>query len=246
MSILETNAVVIKAQDFKENDKLIWLFTEKLGKIAVIAKGAKKNKSRLFSITLPLCYGQYVVFKGKNLYTLSEGRITSSFQGLLNNLEKLTYSSYICELIDICVTDEEDNRQLFKDFVTCLYLLNTDALDYELLVRSFELKLLKATGYGLNLENCAYCKKSITTASYINLSYYGGVCEDCTKEHGISLSKGAYSALKYINNAPMDKIYRLNVNRIIKDEIAKITAYMINSNYSKKPKSLEMLNYIKE
>ncbi|WP_261851497.1 DNA repair protein RecO [Clostridium folliculivorans] len=246
MSIFETNGVVIKAQDFKENDKLIWLYTEKLGKIAVIAKGAKKSKSRHLSLTLPLCYGEFVVFKGKNLYTLSEGRITNSFQGLLNNLEKLTYSTYICELIDICVTDEEDNGKLFKDFVTCLYLLNTDALDYELLIRSFELKILKATGYGLNLDNCAYCKKSINSAAYINMSFYGGVCEECPKEYGISLSKGAYSALKYLNTAPMDKIYRLNINKTVKDEIAKITAYIINSNYSKKPKSLEMLNYIKE
>ncbi len=153
LSFEKTKAVVIKTQDYKENDKLVWLYTEELGKVTAIARGAKKSKSKLFALTLPLCYGDYVLFKGKNLYNLQEGKIINSFQGLLNNLDKLTYSSYLCELIDICLEDGENNKQLYKDFITCLYLLNTDALDYEMLIRSFELKLLKSTGYGLKFRS---------------------------------------------------------------------------------------------
>ncbi len=212
----------------------------------MIAKGAKKSKSKLFSITLPLCYGDYLVFKGKNLYTLSEGRIKSSFQGLLDNLEKLTYSSYLCELIDISMQDEESNKDLYREFVTCLYLLNTDAIDYELLIRSFELKLLKATGYGLCFDNCVFCKKKMNISNFISLSYFGGVCDTCKREHGVYVSKGTYNTLRFINNTPMDKVYRVNVSKEIKDEMFKVTSFIISSSYSKKPKSLEMLNFIKE
>ena len=246
MSLHKVNAVVIKTKEFKENDKLVWLYTEKLGKITAIAKGAKKSKSKLLSLTLPLCYGEYVLFKGKSLYNLQEGKILNSFQGLLGNLDKLTYSSYICELIDICLQDEERNLELFKDFITCLYLLNTDALNYELLLRSFELKLFKYTGYGLNLENCIVCNKKIQISNYISLSQYGGVCDNCPKEHGIYLSKPAYNSIKFLMKTPMDKLYKLNLNSDLKKEISKVTSYIISSNYSRKPKSLEMLNYIKE
>jgi DNA repair protein RecO (recombination protein O) len=217
-----------------------------LGKITVIAKGAKKSKSKLFSLTLPLCYGEFSVFKGRNMYTLSEGKIKTSFQGLLNNLEKLTYSSYLCELIDICMQDEESNRDLYKEFVTCLYLLNTDAIDYEILVRSFELKLLKATGYRLSFDNCIFCRKKINTSNYISLSYFGGVCEACPKEQGIYISRASYNALRFLNNTSMDKVYRLNASREIKDELFKVTSFIISSNYVRKPKSLEMLKFIKE
>ena len=246
MSLHKVNAVVIKTKEFKENDKLVWLYTEKLGKITTIAKGSKKSKSKLLSLTLPLCYGEYVLFKGNSLYNLQEGKIINSFQGLLENLDKLTYSSYICELIDICLEDGEVNLELFKDFITCMYLLNTDALNYELLLRSFELKLLKATGYGLNLENCIVCNKKISVANYISLSQYGGVCDNCPKEHGLYLSKPAYNSIKFLMKTPMDKLYKLNLNSDLKKEISKITSYIISSNYSRKPKSLEMLNYIKE
>ena len=232
--------------EFKENDKLVWLYTDKLGKVTAIAKGARKNKSKLFSITLPLCYGEYVLFKGKSLYNMQEGKITNSFQGLLNDLDKLTYSSYICELIDICVEEGETNIDLFKSFITCMYLLNTEVLDYELLIRSFEIKILNSTGYGLNLESCVSCGKKISISNYISLSHYGGVCEECKKEHGIYISKPAYNAIKFLMKMPMDKIYKLNINEDIRKDIKKVTTFIISSNYSKKPKSLEMLNYIKE
>lgn len=180
------------------------------------------------------------------MYNLQEGKIINSFQGLMNNLDKLTYSSYICELIDIAVLEGEVNKQLFKEFVTTMYLLNTDALDYELLIRAFELKLLKATGYGLKLDQCVKCKNKISVANFISLSYYGGICDNCTKEHGLYISKGAYNALRFLSITSSDKIYRLNLSDDIKKEIEKVTTFLISSNYAKKPKSLEMLSYIKE
>lgn len=164
----------------------------------------------------------------------------------MGNLEKLTYSSYICELVDISMQDEEVNAELYKEFITCLYLLDTDALDYELLIRAFEMKTLKATGYGLNFDNCVICKKKINSSDYINLSYYGGVCEECEKRNGIKISKGAYSALRFLNQTAMDKVYRLALNKDVKKEIEKISTTIISSNYSKKPKSLEMLKFIEE
>ena len=246
MALVKTKGVIIKVQDYKENDKLLWMYTEELGKVTCIAKGAKRSKSQLLSVTLPLCFGEYLLFKGKNLYNLQEGKIINSFQGLLNNLEKLTYSSYLCELIDICVENDEVNSALFKEFMICLYLLSTDALDYELLVRAFELRLLEATGYNLELDRCCICKKKISVADYISLSHYGGVCDECNKEYGFFISKPAYNALRFLKNTSMDKVYRLNVNDEIKKQMERVINNIIANNYSKRPKSLEMLSYIKE
>ena len=246
MALLKTSGIIIKALDYKENDKLIWLYTENYGKISAVAKGAKRSRSDFFSITLPLCFGDYLLFKGKGMCRLSEGKMRNSFQGLLNNLEKLTYSTYLCELIDIATEDEEKNFILYKEFVTAIYLLDTDALDYELLTRAFELKLLKATGYGLNFDTCTVCKKKLQTSTYINLVYFGGVCDACDKENGIYISRASFSALRFLNNATLDMVYKLNLNEAMRKEIARVTEELISNNYSRKPKSLEMLKFIKE
>ncbi len=193
-------------------------------------------------LSIPFSFGQYMLFKGKNLYNLTDGRIISSFQGLLSDFEKLTYGSYLCELIDISLPEGEVNPPLFKELITALYLLNTDALENELLIRAFELKLLKYTGYGLNLSSCASCKKAISTSQYINLNLYSGVCESCPKLNSVEVSKGAYNTLRFLSGTSLDKIYRLNVSDGVKEEIKKVLNYIIASSYGRKPKSLELLN----
>ena len=57
--------IVLRTTDYGETNKIITLFTREWGKIGVMAKGAKKPKSRLAAITQPLTYGYYLVQKGK-------------------------------------------------------------------------------------------------------------------------------------------------------------------------------------
>jgi DNA repair protein RecO (recombination protein O) len=241
----KTRAIVIKTQDLGEADKLVWLFSEKFGKISCIAKGAKKSKSKFLALSLPFCYGEFVVYKGKNLYTISEGEIIDSFQDLLKDLDILTYALYLCELIDIAMQNEETNAELFKQLITALLLIKSNAVDMETLVRAFEIKFLKATGYDLNLEKCCICRKTMQTSNYISFQFSGGVCERCTRVNGIYISFAAYNTLKFFNKIPLEKVYRIILNNGVKEELSKVISVIISQNYFKIPKSLEMLNYLK-
>lgn len=44
MVILNTQGIVLKSVTYKENDLILTIYTRKLGKIAAIARGAKKVK----------------------------------------------------------------------------------------------------------------------------------------------------------------------------------------------------------
>jgi DNA repair protein RecO (recombination protein O) len=242
LNTIKTRAIVIKTQEYKENDKLVWLFTEELGKISVLAKGARKNKNKNFSLTLPFCFGEYVVFKGRSLYTLNEGRIIESFQGMLNDYDTLIYGSYFNELIDIAC-EEEIYISLFRELISCFYLMKNKAVDLDLLARTFELKLLKATGYGLHLENCAICDKRINNSNFLSFQYIGAVCQDCENEHGTQISKSTYNVLKFLNSVEVEKISRITVNETTKREIFKIITNFISLNYARKPKSLSMFQH---
>ena len=180
------------------------------------------------------------------MFILSEGKTIESFQGLLNDLGTLTYGSYVCELIDISMIDEESNREAFKVLATTLYLLKSRAVDDEILLRAYELKVLKCTGYEINFNQCAICRKKVEQCNYISIQYFGGVCDQCSKTQGINISKVAYNVLKYLNNIPLEKIYRLTVPEGAKKEMKNLLQIFISNNYSRIPKSLQMLDYIKE
>ena len=242
--MLKTRAIVIKTQEFKESDKLVWLFTEDFGKITAIAKGARKNKSKYISSTMPCCYGEFVLFKGKNLYTINEVTIIDSFQQLLRNLDTITYASYFNELIDITLENDEVHKELFKDLVTAFYFIKSGVMDIEVLARAFETKVLKATGYELNFNQCSRCRKKITVSNYIDLQSYGPICRECEKLNSIYISNPTYNTLKFLNNFGMDKINRIIVSQTSKLELYKILSYIISQNYTRKPKSLEMFDYL--
>ena len=198
------------------------------------------------SSTLPCCYGEFVLFKGKNLYTINEVTIIDSFQQLLRDMDTITYASYFNELIDIAMENEEVNKELFKELVTAYYFIKNDVMDIEVLARAFETKILKATGYELNFSNCVKCRKKINISNNIDLQSYGPVCKDCEKLNSIYISNPTYNTLKFLNGFGMDKIHRIAVSQATKLELYKILSFIISQNYTRKPKSLEMLKFLKE
>jgi len=226
LNTIKTRGIVLKTQEYKENDKLLWIFTEEFGKVTVIAKGARKSKNKNFSNTLPFSFGEYVLYKGRTLYTLNEGRIIDSFQDILNDYDTLIYGSYFNELIDIAI-EEGESHPIF--------------IDLDLLARAFEVKVLKATGYGISLENCALCGNKINTTDYISFQFYGGICNQCEKQYGTKVSAATYNGLKFLSKVELEKVGRLNLDINTKEQIGKILETFISLNYRKKPNSLSLL-----
>lgn len=245
LSTFKTRAIVIRTQDINENDKLLWLFTEKLGKVSAVARGAKKGKSKFMAASQLFCYGEYVLYKGRSLYTINEAQIIDSFQGLLKDLEHITYASYLCELIQISMQDEESDRSLFMHLISAFYFMKNEIADIEILARAFEIKLLKSTGFSFELEKCIACGCKISTSDYISCQYGGGVCRDCARVNGIKVSYSAYNALRALSKMSFQNIYRVTLSAEVKEELYKILSTTISQNYFKKPKSLETLNYLK-
>ncbi len=54
--------IVIRSMDYGEGNKIITLFTRELGKMSVVARGAKKVKSRYGSSAQLFTYGDYLFF----------------------------------------------------------------------------------------------------------------------------------------------------------------------------------------
>lgn len=245
LAIFNSRGVIIKYRDINENDKLLWIFSEKFGKINVMARGAKKNKSKLMPSTLTFCYGNYTLFKGRSMFSLNEGEIINSFQNFLDDLDTLTYASYLCELIDISMVEGESNRQLFKEFVSTFYFIESGIGDVEILLRAFEIKLLRLTGFGLNMGSCVKCRKKINAADYFSYEYYGGICDECRKDNGKKISATAYKALSFLSKIPLENVHRIKLSSDIKIEIYNILKDLIYQSYGKQPKSLEILNSLK-
>jgi DNA repair protein RecO (recombination protein O) len=246
MSVIKTRAIVLKTQDIKENDKLVWAYTEDLGKITLYVKGAKKSKSKLFTLTNSFSYSEEVVYKGKSFYHLNEGILIDSFNEVMDDLDSLLTASYFSELTDIATVEEEKNENIFKLLVASFYLLKTRSIDYDMLARAYELKLLNLTGYNLNLDKCTCCGRKLDVVNYFDVENHGGICNDCADVNSVKISPSAYNSLKFINGSSFDKLGRLKLSFESREEIKKLNTYIIMESYGKVPNSLKMLKKLKE
>src|SRR5690554_1201034 len=103
--LITTEGFVLKNRKYRETDSILTIFTRKVGKINAIAKGARRPKSNLLAGIQPFCYSEFVLYKGRNLYTVSQCDSKEIFYPLREDLKKLSYASYLMELVEAVIVE---------------------------------------------------------------------------------------------------------------------------------------------
>ena len=134
-----------------ETSLIVDMFTRTNGKMSLIAKGAKKPKSKFFGYLSPFTKLKITYSGRSELKTLTN--IDRDFSKSTNSLSKTSYSLlYINELLIRLLpkdASQEDLFNLYEDFLTKIH----SGDDIEFTLRYFELDLLDMLGYGLDFEN---------------------------------------------------------------------------------------------
>lgn len=185
MSLHQTEAIVLKTADFQEYDKVVTLYTQKLGKVRAVVKGVRKPTSKL-AASLGLFTHLNISLFGKRpreLYRLTQTDIIRFHHRLREDVHRLTYGSLFIELLNRATGDNEPDPELFE---FCSGYLNgiekqTDLGSFTLI---YLIKLLQITGFSPYLSGCVVCHKPIPTerrkAPVLFSFHKGGViCSAC-------------------------------------------------------------------
>ncbi|WP_324900557.1 DNA repair protein RecO [Noviherbaspirillum sp.] len=142
---------VLHSYPYKETSLIVDVFTRDYGRVALIAKGAKRPHSRLRGVLQtfqPLSVG----WSGKaEVRTLT----AAEWIGGLLPLEKsaLLCGFYLNELLVKLLARDDPHPALFDHYVATLNQLGHDE-PAPIVLRKFERALLKETGVGGNLSIC--------------------------------------------------------------------------------------------
>ena len=134
-----------------ETSLIVDVFTKKNGKMSIIAKGAKKPKSKFFGYLIPFTKLKITYTGRSELKTLTN--IDRDFSESTNSLSKTSYSLlYINELLIRLLPKDAVHEDLFQLYESFLVKIHSGE-NIELTLRSFELDMLEMLGYGLDFEN---------------------------------------------------------------------------------------------
>jgi len=187
MKNFTTDAINIKTYPLSEHDNIVVMFSRQKGLIKGVAKGVKRPKSKLGARMQMLVANKLMLYEGKNLDTICQAQALNTFGNLRRDLDKLTYSIYLAEIIGIFCTekdDEQDNERIYELFYKTLEGISgaEDLTGILLYVLKFQLKFMNILGYGIELETCLVCGCTIVQDPLFSTAQGGVVCEKCNAD----------------------------------------------------------------
>ncbi|OQA04219.1 MAG: DNA repair protein RecO [bacterium ADurb.Bin400] len=224
----KTLGIIIKRQNFAEADRILTIFTERFGKVKAIARGVRKIAAKMAGSLEPFMLVELQLYEGRNFFTVTGAQIVRDFPTVHTDLEKMAKAFYMGELIDKFETERQRSVGAFELLAGAL-----DALDNSnkaLVVRAFEVRLLKLGGFWPDLSECLHCKRVIgPDENYWDGNEGGLICPECQKVnyHGQPVTVNLVKLLRLIEREEYSTIIRLKVALELEREIEGVLSLYI-------------------
>lgn len=148
MRSYKTEGIVLKRSNFGEADRILTILTKESGKITVIAPGVRRIKSRRSSHVELLNLSKFSLYGNSKSFMpiVTEAQTLENFSSIKQNLNKIGYAYYICELINGLCPENQENRNVFYYLKTTLSRLAFVG-DAKGILINFEKNLLTILGF---------------------------------------------------------------------------------------------------
>ena len=202
---MEFEGIVIRRTSYKEGSAMISVLTKDRIR-SFLAKGVLKITSKNAPSVNLFTKSRFQTFNGEEGDWLRVGEVICSYPNIANDFEKLAILDFISEITNslIGTNDARDTYEFLEKTLECL---NGEFSPLTALLIYFA-KVLKAAGYGLDVDSCAICgkKEAITALSYKD---GGFICQNC------------FDASKHVKTEPrklkiLRYIFKVDLNNFTK------------------------------
>jgi DNA repair protein RecO (recombination protein O) len=228
----KTSALVIRSVDFSETSRVVTFFTRDFGKVGALAKGGRRIKGPFSGALDLLCVCRIVLIRkhSESLDLVTEAELDKAYCSgpgpQRNSLQVLHAGYYVAELLLELTHDNDPHPALFDAAVETLRSLESGDT-VRLVLRRFELSILRETGHAPHLDCCVPCGRTIEGSGSVCFSAPAGglVCDACaaTARGPIRVSLGAVKALRVLGDAANSQWRRLQLVGGPEREVAAVT-----------------------
>jgi len=246
MAIVTTRALILRHIPFQESSLIVRLFTESQGKVAVIAKGARRLKSTFRGYLEPLNLAEVIFYykATREIQTLSKvSPLKNYFYGEVD-VNAPIYGTAVIECLEKFVPEHHPDENLFRLVTEVLDRLQDRFSNRAVVFIAFLLQLATALGYQPAFDTCGQCHRLLGEAFYDSTSG-GFVCEKCGQSliAPPKLNRASLTFLRQITaGASADDIAFTN-SSVSQEDLARLIVQYIARHLDVNPKlkSLEML-----
>lgn len=245
MYSFSTQGIILRRRNFGEADRLITFFTKNKGKVSGVAKGIRKITSRRAGSVELLNHVKIYLAETKGLPILTEAVSINTFPLLKQDLQKVSLSYCIVEMIDQFFPDEQENQEIFDLLVKTLAVIEQSTFQKAKLATSaFQMKVLASSGYLPELYSCIKCKSPLLPEENYLASSLGGLVDDKCSSDSLFIKKITPSAIKVLrfwDQSSMENIGRMLVSQVVATEVVQLLNYYTEVVLDRKLRSNDFL-----
>lgn len=228
---LTLNGMVLRSAPIGEYDRRIVLLTREAGKISAFARGARRTSNSLGAATVPLAFGTYYAFQGRDSYTVVSADIKENFDELSKDYDKVCLASYFTEMADYFSYENMDETERLNLLFVSLKALLSDQFESRLVRRIYELRTMKISGVYPNLYSCMICGKKDDLLFY-DPARNGLICSSChEKSHaGKPISPDLLYVLSFVMGTDLRKLFSFRLSKELMDQFEDFMKRFIKDN----------------
>lgn len=216
MTVAESEAVVLCAQDYGESDRIVTFFSLERGLVRAMAKGAHRSRKRFVHAFEPNSVVQVGLRQRRSLAWVESCRLVEGHLALRSDPLRWAYAGLLVETTLRLNPENLPNPPFYLLLRAGLERLGTDR-DPANVAALFLMRAMRILGVLPSLEGCSQCGRKIAEASLWRLSLAAGrfSCADhkAADVEGIDLDKGSAALLHAMLRAPVEKIWRFRLRK---------------------------------
>jgi DNA repair protein RecO (recombination protein O) len=219
--VFRTEAVILRRQDMGEADRLVVAYSPDRGKLRLVAKGARRPKSRKAGHLEPFMRAILLIARGRELDIITQAEAVETFPALRNDLLRVGQASYVVELLDRFTLDEGGSRPAYGLLLEALGRLS-EGRPAPSVLRYYELRLLELMGYRPEFFRCVQCLSEVRPeAQYFSPALGGALCARCGRGHpgARSLSLEALKVLRHFQRSGFEAAAAPEVRPAVRQEV---------------------------
>ena len=206
---LQTPAIVLRAVDYKDADKILTVLTAAEGKRTVSARGCRRKGSKIAAQCQHLVYSEMSLFAYKDRLALEEAATLQEFRHLRADLSSLALGIYFAEVVEAVAEEGHADPRLMSLLLNSLYAIDTLKKPPELVKACFEMRLICLAGYEPVLDGCAICGAEPKRPM---LDVEEGIlhCESCPSEgRSLRLDTAALLAMRHAAHGDAKRLFSI-------------------------------------
>ena len=215
MNNCRTRGLVLSVSDHSESDKIVTFYSPDLGKVAGIAKGAKRSKKRFVNKLEEFSLLQifYTPPKRDGLFFLREAELENAFLSLRTIYPLYVAATFIDELTLRFTREHDPDPSIFSLLLWAMTGLESGR-DPKEICALFLLRILGAAGYQPILDCCGLCGTALHPGQKFFLHPGGGsiVCMACSNSVKGGNAPISVQTLKFLDHA--QRVELANMERL--------------------------------